>query len=126
MIYIKNVEISIDPNSKLPTLESTQCWVIVCHFGCFMFDELDLTIRTLYLGKVLGLWSVKELANELHTNIAVSESEFDIKPGDNRFGPNKFSELGFRHIWRRRTFHHGSGDFQRSRRANISDNNRFR
>ena len=68
-------------------------------------DELDLTIQNTVensLGKneVSGIRqaSASSLgARTVYSNIKlVSENEFEVKPGDNGFGPNSsFSELGF-------------------------------
>ena len=101
-----NVEISIDPNSKLITLQSTNAGIPFNISGAYSTsDELDLTIQNTVensLGKneVSGIRgaSVNSLgARTVYSNIKlVSENEFEVKPGDNGFGSNSsFSELGF-------------------------------
>ncbi|RZP22240.1 MAG: hypothetical protein EVA26_03705 [Burkholderiaceae bacterium] len=101
-----NVEISIDPNSKLITLQSTNAGIPFNISGAYSTsDELDLTIQntvenSLGRNEVSGIRgaSVNSLgARTVYSNIKlVSESEFEVKPGDNGFGSNSsFSELGF-------------------------------
>ena len=68
-------------------------------------DELDLTIQNTVensLGKnevsgIRGASASSLGARTVYSNIKlVSENEFEVRPGDNGFGPNSsFSELGF-------------------------------
>ena len=101
-----NVEISIDPNSKLITLQSTNAGIPFDISGAYSTSsELDLTIQNTIensLGKneVSGIRqaSASSLgARTVYSNIKlVSSDEFEVKPGDNGFGPNSsFTELGF-------------------------------
>ena len=101
-----NLEISIDPNSKLITLQSSNAGIPFDISGAYSTsDELDLTIQNTvenFLGKnevsgIRGASANSLGARTVYSNIKlVSESEFDIKPGDNGFGSNSsFSELGF-------------------------------
>ena len=101
-----NVEISIDPNSKLISLQSTNAGIPFNISGAYSTsDELDLTIQNTVensLGKnevsgIRGASASSLGARTVYSNIKlVSENEFEVKPGDNGFGPNSsFSELGF-------------------------------
>ena len=101
-----NIEISIDPNSKLITLQSTNPGIPFDVSGAYSTsDQLDLTIIDTVenaLGKnevsgIRGATASSLGARTVYSNIKlVSTDEFTVKPGDNGFGPNSsFSELGF-------------------------------
>ena len=103
---LPNIEISIDPNSKLITLQSTNAGIPFEISGAYSTsEELDLAIlntveNSLGKNEVSGIRgaSANSLgARTVYSNIKlVSESEFEVKPGDNGFGPNSsFTELGF-------------------------------
>ena len=101
-----NIEVSIDPNSKLITLQSTNAGIPFDISGAYSTSsELDLAIQNTIensLGKnevsgIRGASASSLGARTVYSNIKlVSENEFEVKPGDNGFGPNSsFSELGF-------------------------------
>ena len=105
-LAFSNIEISIDPNSKLITLQSTNPGIPFDISGAYSTsDELDLTILDTVknsLGKnevsgIRGATASSLGARTVYSNIKlVSTDEFTVKPGDNGFGPNSsFSELGF-------------------------------
>ena len=105
-LAFSNIEIAIDPNSKLITLQSTNPGIPFDISGAYSTsDELDLTILDTVknsLGKnevsgIRGATASSLGARTVYSNIKlVSTDEFTVKPGDNGFGPNSsFSELGF-------------------------------